>query len=71
MIPILCNLFNVILDSGIFPENWCNGTIIPVFKKSDKNDINNYRGITLMSHLSKLFTTILFNRLLNVSSTYI
>ena len=23
MIPILCNLFNVILASGIFPENWC------------------------------------------------
>ena len=35
MIPILCNLFNVILDSGIIPENWCNGTIIPVFKKGD------------------------------------
>ena len=70
MIPILCILFNVILDSGNFPENWCNGTIIPVFKKGDKNDVNNYRGITLMSHLSKLFTTILNNRLLNVSSTY-
>ena len=70
MIPILCILFNVILDSGIFPENWCNGTIIPVFKKGVKNDVNNYRGITLMSHLSKLFTTILNNRLLNVSSTY-
>ena len=70
MIPILCNLFNVSLHSGIFPENWCNGTIIPVFKKGDKNDVNNYRGITLMSHLSKLFTTILNNRLRNVSSTY-
>ena len=68
VIPILCKLFNVILDYGIFPENWCNGTIIHVFKKGDKNDVNNYRGITLMSHLSKLFTPILNNRSLNVSS---
>ena len=59
MIPILCNLFNVILDSGIFPENWCNSTIIPVFKKGDENDVNNYRGITLMSHFS--FQPVLHN----------
>ena len=37
MIPFLCNLFNVILDAGIFPENWCNDTIIPVLKKVIKS----------------------------------
>ena len=60
-------LFNLILDSGIFPEIWADGLIIPIFKKKgNKNDANNYRGITLISCLSKLFTTVLNNRLKKV-----
>ena len=52
-------MFNVILDSGIFPDQWREGIIIPLHKKGDKNDANNYRGITLLSCLSKIFTSIL------------
>ena len=29
MVPILGKLFNVILQTGIFPENWCKCTILP------------------------------------------
>ena len=61
-------LFNLILDTGIFPEIWADGLIIPIFKKKgSKSDPNNYRGITLISCLSKFFTTILNNRLKKVS----
>ena len=56
-------IFNLILDTGIFPEIWADGLIIPLFKKGQKNDPNNYRGITLISCLSKFFTIILNNRL--------
>ena len=37
--------------------------IIPIFKKGDTNEVSNYRGITLLSTLGKLFTRILNNRL--------
>ena len=37
--------------------------IVPLFKKNDPNDINNYRGITLVSCFSKIFTGVLSNRL--------
>ena len=36
---------------------------MPVHKKDDPSKVENYRGITLLSSLSKLFTSILNNRL--------
>ena len=61
--PYLCDLFNAILNPGYVPEQWTVGIIIPLHKKGDKNGANNYRGITLLSCLSKIFTSVLNNRL--------
>ena len=56
--PVLTKLFNVVLNSGIFPESWAKGLIVPVFKnKGDRSDPNNYRGITLISCVCKMFTS--------------
>lgn len=59
----LQDLFNMILSSGHFPQSWMDGLIVPVFKKGDESDVQNYRGITLVSVISKIFTCILNNRL--------
>lgn len=59
----LCDVFNGILLSGYFPEKWTEGVIIPLHKKGSVNDVNNYRGITLVSCFSKVFTTILNKRI--------
>jgi len=56
-------LFNKILASGNFPENWRTGLIVAIYKKGDKENIENYRGITLLSAIGKLFTSILNQRL--------
>ena len=57
-------LFNLIFDTGIIPESWLLGTIKPLNKnKGNKNDPKNYRPITMLSCLGKLFTAILNNRL--------
>ena len=61
----LVNLFNRILDTGIYPALWSFGLIVPIHKKDDRSKVENYRGITLLSALGKLFTSILTNRLYN------
>ena len=59
----LVDLFNGILNSGHFPDQWSQGIIVPLFKKNDPNDVNNYRGVTLVSCFSKIFTGVLNKRL--------
>lgn len=62
--PVLTKLFNVVLTTGQIPDEWVKGLIVPVFKKKgDPEDVNNYRGITLLSCVGKLFTAILNTRL--------
>ena len=36
---------------------------VPLYKKGDKKCVDNYRGITLLSCLSKLFTSVLNGRI--------
>ena len=62
--PIYLKLFNRILDLGIVPEIWTLGIIMPIYKnKGNPNDPDSYRGITLVSSVGKLFTSILNSRL--------
>ena len=62
-IPFLTQLFNTIFDKGQYPSQWANGIIIPIYKKGDPENPNNYRGISLLSTISKCFTAILNRRL--------
>ncbi len=62
--PLYVKIFNKILDTGVFPSEWSIGVIIPLYKnKGDPTDTNNYRGITLLSCMGKLFTSILNDHL--------
>ena len=63
-IPLCDKLFNCVLDTGFIPTTWLEGVIIPIFKnKGDPKSPSNYRPITILSRLGKLFTAILNNRL--------
>ena len=64
LMPIYVKVFNVIFDSGIIPEIWLTGNILPFYKnKGVKSDPKNYRPITILSCMGKLFTSVLNNRL--------
>ena len=59
LLPYIVSLFNYIFDVGVFPDAWCDGLLIPLHKKGSQYISENYRGITLLSVLGKLFTRTL------------
>ena len=67
---LLLSLFNRILDTECTVPIWYTAVIAPIFKKGNPNDADNYRGISLLSCLAKLFYTLLNNRLLKYCRDY-
>ena len=68
----LCNIFNLSLERGIFPQNLKRAKVIPVYKKGEHNKLNNYRPISLLSIFSKTlenwYTTDLYHFLIKIIS---
>ena len=60
---LILAIFNCVLKLEVFPDQWSVGTITPVFKSGNKLEATNYRGICILSNLSKLMTKILNRRL--------
>lgn len=67
-LEFLTKLCNRCLSEGITPKEWKTGFIIPLFKKRDKTQCTNYRGITLMSVPSKVYKRVLEQRLTEETS---
>lgn len=66
----LVPLFNKLYDIGHFPSQWTEGYIVLIFKKRDEILPENYRGITLLSTLGKLFTRVSSNRFSDWAENY-
>ncbi len=62
---VFTDLFNLVLKTGNVPDAWATAIINPIHKKGSYSDPNNYRGISLISCLGKLFTALLNDRLSN------
>ena len=55
-------IINQSLLTGIFPNNLKIAKVIPLFKKDNPSLVDNYRPISLLSSLSKLFEKIVFGQ---------
>jgi hypothetical protein len=55
---------NYIMQTS-FIEIWIKSVLVPLFKEGSVEDTSNYRGISLISHVGKLFTSALNTRLMN------
>ena len=54
--------FNFCVECGIFPDSLKTSKVIPIFKSGDKTDLNNYRPISLVPIIAKVFEKLLYDR---------
>lgn len=68
VVPILTYIFNLCLKQGKFPDVFKTAVVHPIYKVGDRENVTNYRPISVLSSTSKLFEKILNNRLVSYIS---
>jgi len=63
--PILSELFNKSVSAGVFPDCLKTARVIPVYKSGDKNLVNNYRPISILTTMSKIYEKLMYKRLIS------
>ena len=61
LIPPLIIIFNNIITTGIYPTSWKKANIVPIHKKEDKTLVKNYRPISLLPILGKMFEKCIYD----------
>ena len=59
----LSDVIDISVSFGIFQNSMKLAKVAPVYKKDDKLDCNNYRPISLLPNLSKIFEKLVHQRL--------
>ena len=59
--PSLCKIFNKSLQLGSLPSDWKLANVVPVHKKGAKDHVENYRPISLLPTVSKVFKRCVLN----------
>ena len=60
---VITKICNLIMNTESYPNTWGTGVITPIHKSGSRSVLDNYRGITVSSCLSKVFTGVLNDRL--------
>ena len=63
LIDPLTTIINMSLKEGMFPSLNKEAYVCPIFKKNDKLKCENYRKISLLSKISKIFERVMYNRI--------
>ena len=61
IVPSLTIIINQSLETGIFPDSLKIANVVPLFKKDDPTTVNNYRPISLLNSISKIFEKVIIN----------
>ena len=69
LVPIMTNLFNCSLNQSIVPQQWKDVIITILHKKGDRRVCDNYRGISLINVIGKIFERLISNRVISYCET--
>lgn len=61
----LSHICNLILATGVFPDKLKIARVTVIFKGGDRNDMNNYRPISVLPLFSKIFEQMINVRIMN------
>ena len=61
----ITKIFNLSFNLGQIPSDWKTANVVPVHRKGDKCNIENYRPISLTSLVMKVMEKIIRNELYN------
>ena len=61
----LGHIFNNCIEKAIWPDELKMAEVIPIHKSKEKNIATNYRPISRISNLAKIFKKIIYNRITN------
>ena len=64
--PTTSKLFNLSYQTGQIPQEWRNANVVPIHKKKDKSNVENYRPISLTSLIMKIFEKCVRNQIYNL-----
>ena len=59
----LTKLFNYSLSQGVFPSEWKQANMTPVPKSGDRHMVNNYRPISVLPVIAKVFESMVHGQL--------
>ena len=67
----LSKIFKLTYNVGCLPCEWKTSNIVPVHKKDDKSNVQNYRPISLISLVMKVYERVIYEELLHRSEAKI
>ena len=62
-LPFLTKVINHAISENIFPEQLKKSEVIPLYKKEDPLNKENYTPVSLLPHVSKVFERIIYKQI--------
>ena len=59
----LADILNASIQSGIFPDDFKTAGVTPIFKEGEKGDVSNYRPISILCTVARVFEKLSYNQL--------
>ena len=64
VVPLIVYLYNLGISNGLYPDLLKLGRVAPVFKAGEVTKVNNYRPISILSTINKIFEMLTFKRMM-------